>query len=461
MQPETLFHTGQHISVQTNGQLLTAIPTSMQAAGAPRLVRPIASQQANVGPKVQAGPRGLRGIAIRPQPSVETPTITAADGAPVSQQVPTTTPSAAVAPIPQTAKLEDAADAKLTVAVAPTVVHTSEQKGTDMRMPAPKPPVTASSPMQTHNTTPVASSAAVTPMGLEQAKERSQPPHASLPPVATVPPLELVSQPIAAAVPMTSLPDRSDGPQGNSMSPPIGAPFPEDVGPVPDTLEQASEILTHIIEGYVIRESSEPFPVSRSALLSEMIRREQASAALSKERKRKLENNSNVNRAPTALAPAITPAASKSVTTDDGISAPAGKTTVEKCNTVESTEAIQSQATATSAVGGTAAQPQTTQTVPENTAANETPTVEPKPSIADKPAEPNLPCNWSVQEVYDFIKSVPGCAAYADEFRSQDIDGEALLFLKSEHMSLMNVTIGAAARICARLNQLCGDRRKT
>lgn len=127
------------------------------------------------------------------------------------------------------------------------------------------------------------------------------------------------------------------------MSPPIGAPFPEDVGPVPDTLEQASEILTHIIEGYVIRESSEPFPVSRSALLSEMIRREQASAALSKERKRKLENNSNVNRAPTALAPAITPAASKNVTTDDGISAPAGKTTVEKCNTVESTEAIQSQ----------------------------------------------------------------------------------------------------------------------
>lgn len=78
----------------------------------------------------------------------------------------------------------------------------------------------------------------------------------------------------------------------------------------------------------------------------------------------------------------------------------------------------------------------------------------------EKPPAGNIPSKWSVQEVYDFIRSVPGCAAYADEFRSQDIDGEALIFLKSEHMSLMNVTIGAAARICARLNQLCGDRRK-
>lgn len=71
---------------------------------------------------------------------------------------------------------------------------------------------------------------------------------------------------------------------------------------MPDTFEQASEILTHIIEGYVIRESSEPFPVSRSALLSEMIRREQA-CALSKERKRKLElNNARMSATPSLPA---------------------------------------------------------------------------------------------------------------------------------------------------------------
>lgn len=102
-------------------------------------------------------------------------------------------------------------------------------------------------------------------------------------------------------------------------------------------------------------------------------------------------------------------------------------------------------------------------TTPAETAAPEAQAVPPADAAAaaaDSKAAPqeasNIPSNWSVQEVYEFIRSVPGCAAYADEFRSQDIDGEALIFLKSEHMSLMNVTIGAAARICARLNQLCG-----
>ncbi|OQR78959.1 polyhomeotic protein 1 isoform X6 [Tropilaelaps mercedesae] len=104
---------------------------------------------------------------------------------------------------------------------------------------------------------------------------------------------------------------------------------------------------------------------------------------------------------------------------------------------------------------------QTAQAPPEFAITDATSSAASKPATVEKPGEPKLPSNWSVQEVYDFIKSVPGCAAYADEFRSQDIDGEALIFLKSEHMSLMNVTIGAAARICARLNQLCGDRRKT
>lgn len=125
------------------------------------------------------------------------------------------------------------------------------------------------------------------------------------------------------------------------MSPAIAAPFPDDVGTVPDTLEQASEILTHIIEGYVIRESSEPFPVSRSALLSEMIRREQA-CALSKERKRKLENN-NANRAAAAAAAATAATPSKAVTAENSTSTKADVPTEKPTTKNPEPETLSSQ----------------------------------------------------------------------------------------------------------------------
>lgn len=69
------------------------------------------------------------------------------------------------------------------------------------------------------------------------------------------------------------------------------------------------------------------------------------------------------------------------------------------------------------------------------------------------------PSEWNVQDVYEFIKSVPGCAAYAEEFRAQEIDGEALIFLSTERhlMSQMNMKVGPAAKIYARLAQLRSD----
>ncbi|XP_072334702.1 polyhomeotic-like protein 1 isoform X2 [Scyliorhinus torazame] len=62
---------------------------------------------------------------------------------------------------------------------------------------------------------------------------------------------------------------------------------------------------------------------------------------------------------------------------------------------------------------------------------------------------------WSVEQVHDFICSLPGCQDLAEEFRSQEIDGQALLLLKEEHlMSAMNMKLGPALKICARINLL-------
>ncbi|XP_073434987.1 polyhomeotic-like protein 3 isoform X3 [Dendrobates tinctorius] len=76
----------------------------------------------------------------------------------------------------------------------------------------------------------------------------------------------------------------------------------------------------------------------------------------------------------------------------------------------------------------------------------------PPESPPDAQTEPSL---WTVEDVWAFIYSLPGCHEIADEFRTQEIDGQALLLLKEDHlMSTMNIKLGPALKICARINSL-------
>ncbi|XP_030640458.1 polyhomeotic-like protein 1 [Chanos chanos] len=65
------------------------------------------------------------------------------------------------------------------------------------------------------------------------------------------------------------------------------------------------------------------------------------------------------------------------------------------------------------------------------------------------------PAHWTVEEVCRFISSLQGCEDLAAQFLSQEIDGQALLLLKEEHlMSTMNIKLGPALKICASINNL-------
>ncbi|XP_062355095.1 polyhomeotic-like protein 3 [Cinclus cinclus] len=76
-------------------------------------------------------------------------------------------------------------------------------------------------------------------------------------------------------------------------------------------------------------------------------------------------------------------------------------------------------------------------------------------SIDMLPVVQTDPSVWTVDEVWAFIHSLPGCQDIADEFRAQEIDGQALLLLKEDHlMSAMNIKLGPALKICARINSL-------
>lgn len=67
----------------------------------------------------------------------------------------------------------------------------------------------------------------------------------------------------------------------------------------------------------------------------------------------------------------------------------------------------------------------------------------------------STPAQWSVAEVCRFISSLQGCEELALQFLSQEIDGQALLLLREDHLiSTMNIKLGPALKICASINSL-------
>lgn len=70
------------------------------------------------------------------------------------------------------------------------------------------------------------------------------------------------------------------------------------------------------------------------------------------------------------------------------------------------------------------------------------------------PGGDNCEVFYCVSDLFSVVLCA-GCQEIADEFRSQEIDGQALLLLKEDHlMSTMNIKLGPALKIFARINML-------
>lgn len=55
----------------------------------------------------------------------------------------------------------------------------------------------------------------------------------------------------------------------------------------------------------------------------------------------------------------------------------------------------------------------------------------------------------------EFIRALPGCTDYAEDFAIQEIDGQALMLLKEDHlMSAMAMKLGPALKICAKIDTM-------
>ncbi|XP_051809291.1 polyhomeotic-like protein 3 isoform X3 [Acanthochromis polyacanthus] len=65
------------------------------------------------------------------------------------------------------------------------------------------------------------------------------------------------------------------------------------------------------------------------------------------------------------------------------------------------------------------------------------------------------PSQWNMEQVFSYVSTLPGGLDVAEEFRSQEIDGQALMLLTEDHLvSTMNLKLGPALKLCAHINSL-------
>jgi hypothetical protein len=63
-----------------------------------------------------------------------------------------------------------------------------------------------------------------------------------------------------------------------------------------------------------------------------------------------------------------------------------------------------------------------------------------------------------VSDVCEFIRTLPGCSDYVEDFAIQETEGQALMLLKEDHlMTVMSMKLGLALKICAKIDTVCCD----
>lgn len=211
-------------------------------------------------------------------------------------------------------------------------------------------------------------------------------------------------------------------------------------------------VLTHVIEGYVIQESSEPFPVTRQRY-SEKENDEPP------KKKQAVSEDSKISESPKTVN-----GESSGVSSSTPVQAPTDMVACEQCGKQEMRSKLKRKRFC-SLNCARASKSASTDSSPVISASNgDNKNVEASPSQSDKSKtddnseqsiEEHIMMKWSVSQVCDFIKNLPGCSDYAEDFAVQEIDGQALLLLKENHLvSAMGMKLGPALKIVNKIESM-------
>ncbi|XP_075951601.1 polyhomeotic-like protein 2 [Anarhichas minor] len=239
-----------------------------------------------------------------------------------------------------------------------------------------------------------------------------------------------------------------------------------------------SHILTHLIEGFVIQEGAEPFPVERPSFSIESLRRHTADSKMdglsAKELKAQKEPMLTCElcgkvdfayvfkRSKRFCSTVCAKRYNVGCTKRMGLF-PNRQTTLENMKKQRalngnlkngSLESKKKKPAAALSTGHSVYPAQGESSQCSDLSGYERP---PSPLSASQPYSflPSDPGQWNIEDVYEFISSLPGCLEIAEEFRCQEIDGQALLLLKEDHlMGTMNIKLGPALKIFAQISTL-------
>lgn len=213
-------------------------------------------------------------------------------------------------------------------------------------------------------------------------------------------------------------------------------------------------VLTHVIEGYVIQESNEPFPVTRQRY-SEKENDEPP------KKKQAVESEIKSSEA----SPKVNGESSSSVSSSTPLQSPSDMVACEQCGKQEMRSKLRRKRFC-SLTCARASKSSSTEGSPVVSTNNGDNNVTASPSQVDKSktesgdtdaqlVEEHIMMKWSVSQVCDFIKNLPGCTDYADDFALQEIDGQALLLLKENHLvSAMGMKLGPALKIVNKIESM-------
>lgn len=217
-------------------------------------------------------------------------------------------------------------------------------------------------------------------------------------------------------------------------------------------------VLTHVIEGYVIQESNEPFPVTRQRY-SEKENDEPPKKKQAIEDS-KANDNIKVNGDPSATTSNVTSSTANHSPNDIVACEHCGKAEVRSklrrkrfCSPT-CARANKSSSTDSPAVGNIA--DDNKNQIPQSPSQNDKSKTESSENGNDgQPIEEHIMLKWSVAQVCDFIKNLPGCSDYAEDFALQEIDGQALLLLKENHLvNAMGMKLGPALKIVNKIESM-------
>ncbi|XP_017774341.1 PREDICTED: polyhomeotic-proximal chromatin protein-like isoform X3 [Nicrophorus vespilloides] len=208
------------------------------------------------------------------------------------------------------------------------------------------------------------------------------------------------------------------------------------------------QVLTHVIEDFVIQESSEPFPITRSSLLGDYKHPNSDKEHPDEPPRKKLAASPNnvMSMSPKGeLAKCescgIVDIRAKFKKNKRFCSISCSKSQKIKDGKKKWDKDEQMEVDVESNSGAESSLSPTESSQVEDT----TPKVD--------------PLKWTVQEVCDFIKNLPGCSDYAEDFLIQEIDGQALMLLKEDHlMTAMAMKLGPALKIVAKIDDMRVDK---